>query len=522
MVIDCYNPGMPEKTSDAVLFDRLQEGLRDHYERVFPDPLLPRTVIVNPSLSMDLEVLSKITGLQHYEERMLCMLLLLRLPRTRVIYLTSLPIDPEIIDYYLHLLPGIPSGHARRRLTLISCRDASAVPLSRKVLDRPRLMKRLQSAIPDLQNAHMTCFTVTDIERKLAIRLGVPIYGCDPSINDPGCKSGSREAFKNAGIDVSPGFERLRDEKDIFGAVAELKGQHPELRRAVVKLEEGASGEGNAVIPLTDAPTGSGLGKWVEDELPKRIVFEAKGETWEGYRNKFREMGGIVEEFIEGKDKASPSAQCRIDPAHRIEMISTHDQVLGGPSGQIFLGCTFPAIPDYRLEVQEAGLRVSEVLKDLGVIGRFGVDFVSVPDAEAPGGWRHYGIEINLRKGGTTHPFIMLQFLTDGTYDVESGSFFTPTGQERCYFASDNLESPNYRGLVPEDLMEIVVDHHLHFDATKQKGVAFHLIGSLSEFGKLGMICVSDTVESSQQLYDATVEVLDREALPQALERDEG
>jgi hypothetical protein len=59
---------------------------------------------------------------------MLCLLLLLRMPRTRVIYVTSTPISESIIDYYLHLLPGVPGLHARRRLTLVSCNDASPVP----------------------------------------------------------------------------------------------------------------------------------------------------------------------------------------------------------------------------------------------------------------------------------------------------------------------------------------------------------------------------------------------------------
>jgi hypothetical protein len=45
----------------------------------------------------------------------------------------------------------------------------------------------------------------------------------------------------------------------------------------------------------------------------------------------------------------------------------------------------------------------------------------------------------------------MLQFLTDGRYDAETGEFFTPAGHPRCYYASDNLESERYRGLTPYD-----------------------------------------------------------------------
>ena len=38
-----------------------------------------------------------------------------------------------------------------------------------------------------------------------------------------------------------------------------------------------------------------------------------------------------------------------------------------------------------------------------------------------------YAIELNLRKGGTTHPYLTLQFLTDGVYDAQRALFLTPT-----------------------------------------------------------------------------------------------
>ncbi len=53
--------------------------------------------------------------------------------------------------------------------------------------------------------------------------------------------------------------------------------------------------------------------------------------------------------------------------------------------------------------------------------------------------WKHYAIEINLRKGGTTHPFLMLQFLTGGKYNAETGEYVTAGGNKRFYFASDNV-----------------------------------------------------------------------------------
>jgi hypothetical protein len=182
--------------------------------------------------------------------------------------------------------------------------------------------------------------------------------------------------------------------------------------------------------------------------------------------------------------------------------------VLGGRSGQVFLGCRFPADAAYRLEIQATGLRAAESLRDHGVLGRFGVDFISVWES---GLWRHYGIEINLRKGGTTHPFLMLQFLTDGRYDPTTGDFRTPAGRPCCYEASDNLGATHYRGLTPDDLIDIAVMNGLHFHSATQEGVAFHLLGALSEFGELGLMAVAETPIRATALYPETVAVIDRE-----------
>src|SRR5919107_907342 len=111
-------------------FKRLQEGFAAQFESVFPDKMAPKTVVIIPSLTLDVEILSKLQGAIHYEERLLCLLMLLRMPHTHVIYVTSMPVDDCIMDYYLHLLPGITGYHARQRLTMLSCFDASPKSLT--------------------------------------------------------------------------------------------------------------------------------------------------------------------------------------------------------------------------------------------------------------------------------------------------------------------------------------------------------------------------------------------------------
>ena len=501
--------GPRDSASEAEAFRHLQQRLGDIYERVFPDPLLPRTVLILPSLTLDAEVLSRISGVPHYEERLLCLLMLLRMPATRVVYVTSAPIAEATVDYYLHLLEGVPHRHARERLTLLSCHDHSDEPLSAKILRRPRLMNRIRAALGDRDLAHMACFNVTPLERRLALELDIPVYGCDPDLLPLGFKSGSRKLFREAGVAMPDGAEDLKSEADVVEALAALKTRDPGLRRAVIKLNEGFSGEGNAIFSFAGAPA-EGLRDWIPARLAD-LECEARDMDWDTFRPMIDEMGGIVEAFVEGEEKRSPSAQFRIDPLGEVEPISTHDQVLGGKTGQEFLGARFPADEEYRLDIQAEGLRAARKLAEKGVRGRFGIDFISVRDGD---GWNHAAIEVNLRKGGTTHPFIMLQYLTDGAYDTSTGLFNTPDGEPRYYYATDNLESEAYRGLLPDDLIDIAVRNGIHFHGATQTGVVFHMIGALSQFGKLGVVCVARSPEDAEQLYKAMVAILDRECAP--------
>ena len=81
--------------------------------------------------------------------------------------------------------------------------------------------------------------------------------------------------------------------------------------------------------------------------------------------------------------------------------------------------------------------------------------------------------------GGTTHPYLALQFLTGGALDPDTGLFFSPTGNHKYYRATDNLHSERYRGLLPEDLMDILTINKLHYSYRTESGVLFHLIGAV-------------------------------------------
>ncbi len=511
-------PGPPSDRWEKSEFKRLQQTLVERWLGLHEIESVPRDVVVVPSLSLDGFQLANIPGITHYEERMLFTLGLLRHPRARLVFVTSQPLHPAMLDYYLALIGGIPTAHARERLTLVSCYDTSPRPLTEKILERPRLVQRIKDSI-DQSRAHMTVFTVSDRERSLAVRLGIPLYGVDPDLLSLGTKSGSRKVFRKAGVPLPPGTEDLKSERDIAEAVASLWESEPTLKRVVVKLNEGFSGEGNAILPLSGRLGRAAPGKAnhrarvqaVHDALPN-LRFMGPLETWPRFKAHFESIGGVVEAFLEGEDKGSPSAQLRINPRGELQTMSTHDQLLGGRDGQTYLGCRFPAEAGYRMQIQEDALAVGKELKRRGCVGRVAVDFVTVKQRD--GSWQRYAIEINLRMTGTTHPIMTMKLLNDGDYDPGLGLYVTRRGEPRYYVSTDNLMEPHYQGLLPDDVLDIAAVHEVHYQPWNETGVVFHLLGAVSQFGKLGLTAIGSSPEEADDFHQRAKAALDAETRP--------
>jgi hypothetical protein len=486
-------------------FTQLQQKLLPIWASIREDDCFEHTSVIIPSLSVDQEELSKVQGASFYEERLMFALIRLRNPNARLIYVTSQPVHPDVVDYYLQLLIGVPAAHARRRLEMLSVYDASTRPLTEKVLERPRVLERLRGWVNEHGPGYLTAYNTTMLERRLALELGVPLNGVDPVLLPLGTKSGSRQTFAAANVPHPAGFEDLHSMEEIVSALCQLATQRPGIRRAVVKINEGFSGEGNGVFTY---PAAAHDPLAVKASL-SQLEWSSESETISSFLRKFELMGGIIEEMIEAEEVRSPSVQMRIYPDGKAVLVSSHEQVLGGNTGQVYLGCTFPAIEEYRLLIQEQALRIGEVLSNKGVIGRFGIDFLLT--RQDGGKWQSHALEINLRMGGTTPPYHALEFLTSGELNPDTGIFYAPTGQEKFYSATDNLKSPAYRGLLPEDLFDISIRHKIHYQPDSGTGVLFYMIGALSQYGKIGMTCIGNTPEQANELFRRTVAILDRE-----------
>ncbi len=451
-----------------------------------------------PSISFPVVELRKIAAVQSYEERMLFFVLLLADPTVRVVYATSEAIDPATIEYYLRFLPD--PDDARRRLALVSVGDPSIGSLSAKFLARP-------DDLGPAAGRH---------RRRAGWRRGhgalqrhpgragpgrcpgSTLCGPRPELVWLGSKSGSRQVAMEAGVPVLPGAEDVFSVAELTKAVNGLREVHPDLPAVVVKLNNGFSGQGNAIIdldgladPITASPT----------------VFCAGEESWTSFEPKIEDEGAIVEEVVRADDLRSPSVQLQISPTGEVEVLSTHDQILGGPENQVYLGCRFPARPEYRLAILAEARKVAAVMVARGVTGVFGIDFLV--DGDPDEGGRVTLSEINLRMGGTTHPFWMVRLATGGTYDQESGELRVPGGEARSYVATDNIKSAQLVGCRPAEVIARIDEAGLAYEPSTRCGVTLHLLGALPGAGKMGVTCIAATPEAADEMYRGVLTALD-------------
>jgi hypothetical protein len=465
-----------------------------------------RRIVVLPSRALD-RWHEPAAETQAYEERLLSFLLELRDPHLEITFVSSLPIASATVDYYLSMLSAATRGSARRRLDLVAVGGGDARPLSERLLERGSVLAQIRRTIPASRRAWLVPYNSTAAEQDVADALAIPVYGPDPAHEHLGTKSGARALFAQTGV-RHPLGEHVRSVTDVVRAIGRLRHVKPELSQLIVKLDRGVSGEGNAIIDLADlpAPRTVGVDQLVEGRV-RAAVPEVASVSAADFRDKLAAHGGVLEERITGVEIRSPSVQLEITPAGRVEVIATHDQILGGRSGQQYLGCRFPADPAYAVAISLLARRVAERLAAVGVIGRLGIDFVV---ARQHARWHPFAIELNLRMGGTTHPQQTLVCLTGGAYNAERATFITPSGEPRHYVSNDHLETPHLGRLGADGLLEAARHQQLTWDGHRRTGAVFHMLGPVGKLGRAGLTAIAESAEAADSVYRSVEAALDQ------------
>ncbi len=360
------------------LFDRLQLSMPRVWDAMRLNEA-NESVVVMPSVTLDRLGTGSGSMTQAFEERFLFLLLLLREPRLRMIYVTSMPIASR--DH--RVLPGLAArcDSQSRPVAALARVGRATVHLGRSV--RRCSNARGCSVVSRRSSLTQRCATSSRTTRRPSnvtshSRWASPCTALIRGSSNLGTKTGCRRLFAEAGVQHPAGFEDLHTLDDVTRAVVAMRAQQP-IEQVIVKLNEGVSGQGNALVELGGLPNpGEAEEVAAVTSRLQQMQFERPDTRLEDYLAKLDERGGIVEQRLTGLDFRSPSVQLRVIPTGEVELLSTHDQMLGGPSGQSYLGCRFPADFGYAAAISDAARIVGERLAREGVMGRFAIDFVAV------------------------------------------------------------------------------------------------------------------------------------------------
>ncbi|HVE91226.1 MAG TPA: peptide ligase PGM1-related protein [Actinomycetota bacterium] len=478
--------------SDAA-FSEVQAKLGAAWSLNKPGVETNHVLIVLPSYSIGESLLShyadRIASLEH--RFLVAFLMLDRIPGCEMVFLTSEAPSDEVIDYYCSLVPPDRRQDVRRRFRVMVVPDSSAQAVATKLLRRKDLMEELRGWVGG-RPALIEPWNVTGDEVCVATQLGVPINGTDPALWPLGYKSAGRKLFAAAGVPAPFGCEDVRTVDDVVAAVTSLRASRPQASGVVIKHDNSGAGDGNVVLRFRG-----------EDESGLRETVEALPD-W--YLRDLR-LGSVVEELVTGEAFASPSVQVDISPFGEVSVLSTHEQLLGGEDGQVYMGCRFPADPGYAAEIAAHGAALGRELAGRGAIGRLSVDFAAARDAG--GRWSVYALEINLRKGGTTHPYAVLRNLVTGRYDTGSGCWMAPDGTPRFYVSTDNLVDDAWLDLPATDVIEAVSRADLSYNHGSGTGVVLHMFTGLQIDGRVGLTAIGCSRDHADDLREASRAAID-------------
>ena len=315
---------------------------------------------------------------------------------------------PEVLDYYVSLLPPERQATVRRRLHVLEVPDAGAPADRREAPRPPRPDRRACATTSAARTAFIEPWNVTDHEVEVALQLrradqrlvaravaaGVQERGSPAVPARPACR-------------VPVGCEDVRTIDDVLAAIAAVRAERPHVA-GVVHQARRQRGRRRQRRSSTSA---------------RRVSCATALEALPDWYLQDLANGGVVEELITGTRFTSPSVQIDVLPDGERRR-ARHPRAGDGRSraGR----CTWAAgsRPTPRTRRELARLRPRMVGERLAARGRRsgGPASTSPPPSVPTGTWSVHALEVNLRKGGTTHPYAALRNLVPGRYDDDGGS----------------------------------------------------------------------------------------------------
>eukprot|EP00668_Euglena_longa_P032973 GGOE01042466.1.p1 GENE.GGOE01042466.1~~GGOE01042466.1.p1 ORF type:complete len:905 (-),score=220.92 GGOE01042466.1:122-2485(-) len=480
----------------------------------------PRMAIHLPSLSYPDRVMRTTSHLDCRQNSQLARLFDLVDPTLHILYITPFPLGAEVLHYYFALLAAAGVADAPTRVHFMhpesSARLNVSMSLSNMVLCSDRLLRRIASYVQG-RTAYFVFRDTSKEDFALAMKLALPIVGCEPSLRSTfSTKSGCQRIFEAADVVVPPGESDLYEESCIFHALANAISTYPEYPRWLLKINREVRGRGVAYFDVrslrclrgNSQPDYNDLLLELQQFFAQHVQFvgEAIYPTWEVYMLAVAEHGAVLE-AVPCEVLGHIMANVFIHPGGEAELQSVQEQLLAVP--YVVQALKFPQTLVPHLAVCNAALAVAQALRERRIFGYFSVDFVLHRKAGLPRLWA-VDMEIGLTDGASIHN--MFKFMCNaGTMD--------DTGQQPCIAYPGAQPQPRsyiFSGLIHHPYL-YTVRHGPFFNLCRHRGISFDLqerVGVLFQLpdtllrGVFGLLCIGCTLDAAAAHLWAALELV--------------
>lgn len=442
------------------------------------------TLVYVPSIALGPLTRRHLVGLDYFQERNYYLAAGVSEPDTRIIFVLSRAMQDELLNAHLDLLRRTLalSQAALARIHVLKVEQPPDRSLSAALLADKASLERLRTLLGG-RRAGFDFWTVGEDEIALAGAFNLPYIGMPPYRAGADSKAAAKRMFRQAGVQTPPDFGVFHDLSSLWQACAD--GKFSAARTVLLKLNSEEGGNGIARLPL-----GADLSS--VQAMRSAITIDKPYIQLAQFEEQMALQGALVETFLDDNVVASPSVKMLIDEDGEVSCLATHDQIL---SNSMYLGCRFPADEAYRSLVSSAGCRIGSQCAQDGWRGIVSVDFLltgSRANSSGPIEQNLWAIEINARKGATTHPYFWTRTLTGATYDADRG-ILQANGRETVYRSAEYVATPGLAQLSGSQILDLIRRADLEYDPATRKGVLVHMLSCAQLHRKIGVTAIANT-----------------------------
>ncbi|OQR95004.1 hypothetical protein ACHHYP_00632 [Achlya hypogyna] len=458
------------READAHVWEAQMSAFHANWDKI---KMQRRVVVHVPSFSAEERTRLNMDNFAIRQNLQLARLCAIADPNVDVIYVSPFELSADIQKYMTRLLQlgGVADPHSRVRM--LHPENAERFPehfsLATVLLYSPHCLKKIKRYVRG-KEAYIVAGTVGPEDKRLAIRLQLPLLGMDPDrALLYGTRSGAKRLFTQADVNLPIGAHDIYDEDELILSLAKLTAAHLHQGVWLVKLDADPTDTGIASIDMhalecvvkvraekramkndeyySQPNVKEGIVRAIVAELTEQFhhlitpCFPDIYPTWHHMRPVVNRFGAVIEAqrracrssgAYPAKVLARIRANVFIEPSGGVHITSAQDQIFHSKNKHQSVGAVFPPSAVPFPAIRGASVAIAQTMFASGIIGYASIDYVAFLEVKTVNGkagpprQRLWALQLLPGLTHTAISFVLFTFLSCAQLDPATGRSFLP------------------------------------------------------------------------------------------------